>query len=171
MEAQEGEYYPEDNQASYFDDNSSKKDSQGSCFDDNSSKNLNYTEGSYSYEESGLEWEEEEEYPLDSTSYPYANEDTGHYGAYDEEITSTFGDPANFKAPKKITKEQFRAACVSLKKPEGRKPTTSHIRSVKREESLDLIEIYDEPDSTPYEDEMEVSSSCQNELIVLSDSE
>ena len=168
-EAQEGEYYPEDNQASYFDDNSSKKDSQGSCFDDNSSKNLNYTEGSYSYEESGLEWEEEEEYPLDSTSSdPYAN--TVHYGAYDEEITSTFGDPADFKAPKKITKEQFRAACVSLKKPEVRKPTASQIRSVKREESLDLIEIYDEPDSTPYEDEMEVSSSCQ-ELIVLSDSE
>ena len=170
-EAQEGEYYPEDNQASYIDDNSSKKDSQGSCFDDNSSKNLNYTEGSYSYEESGLEWEEEEEYPLDSTSSdPYANQNTVHYGAYDEEITSTFGDPADFKAPKKITKEQFRAACVSLKKPEVRKPTASQIRSVKREESLDLIEIYDEPDSTPYEDEMEVSSSCQ-ELIVLSDSE
>ena len=168
---EEGEYYPDDNQASYYDDNSSKKDSQSSYFDDNSSKNLNYTEGSYSYDESGLDWEEED-YPLDSTSsYPYANENTGLYGAYEEEITSTFGDPADFKAHKKVTKEQFRAACVTLKKPIDRKPTVSQIRSIKREESLDLIEIYDEPDSTPYADEMEVSSSCLNEPIVLSDSE
>ena len=179
------EYYPEDNQAAYYDDNSSKKDSQGSNFNDYaSSKNLNYSDGSYSYDESGLEWEEEE-FRLDSTSSgTYANDSTVHYGTYEEEITSTFGDPADFKAPNKITKEQFRAACVKLKKPEvqrpspsslkkpvAQNPTPSQIRAIKQEASLDPIEIYDEPDSTPYEDEMEVSSSCQNELIVLSDSE
>ena len=179
------EYYPEDNQAAYYDDNSSKKDSQGSNFNDYaSSKNLNYSDGSYSYDESGLEWEEEE-YRLDSTSSgTYANDSTVQYGTYEEEITSTFGDPADFKAPNKITKEQFRAACVKLKKPEvqrrspsllkkpvAQNPTPSQIRAIKQEASLDPIEIYDEPDSTPYEDEMEVSSSCQNELIVLSDSE
>ena len=158
------EYYPED-EYNTNEPYSEEMDSQGTY----SSKNLNYDDGDYT--ENSMDCEEISDYALDSTSTLVDESNLYSNRGYEDEITSTLADTVDIKIPRTVTKERFRAPFVTLKKPSDRKPSVNPVRSSSREDNLDVIEMYTEPDSTPYTDDMIVSSSCQNDIIVLSDSE
>lgn len=142
-----------------------EENNQDLYFDDNSSKNLNYDADNCA--ENSMKWEEDS-LPMDSTSkYVNSNENDEQY---ENEISSTLADVVDIKMPSSIN-QQFRSVHVTLKRPVDRKPPAKGACSFSNEENLELIEIYDEPDSTPCVDDTVVSSSGQNEPIVLSDSE
>ena len=141
----------------------SEKDSQ----DTYSSKNLDYEEY---YTEDSIDLVEGSDFPQSSIS-ALSDEDRLQPKEYENEITSTLVDIVDIKVPSLVSKENANSSHVKLRKPIEGKNQFCAVSSFKKEENLDLIEMYAEPDSTPYIDDMVVSSSGQNEVIVLSDSE